>query len=170
LQAKDFMPQEVTGEINRLLEKMCKKLSKGGFRHITKGALNYSVNAKVFKGRDTNSSNEVDLIKSIFGAATVEIDGIEESNLSELICIVKEGFEYEGDEGSYPNQKFLLSTEFELELNQILEQLEIFFSTNSRIFKFWFKDGHPFYPVFWDYAFLVKKDEGNFVLIGSSSD
>lgn len=38
------------------------------------------------------------------------------------------------------------------------------------IMSFWLKEGHPFYPVFWDFAFLIEKNNDAIVFIGSSSD
>lgn len=149
-------------EINKLLAKICRKLSSGD-------VVNYCANVEIFQGNSVTESNEIDLIISALGK-NAEVGGVEKSNITELLDVIKECFEYVGDEGSYPNQVFLSSSEFKAELNQVLEQIKGLFLDNSEIFAFWLKEGHPFYPVFWDYAFLVKKDEGNYVLIGSSSD
>ena len=40
----------------------------------------------------------------------------------------------------------------------------------ERVALFWLKNGHPAYPVFWDFAFAAYTDEGVHVLMGSSSD
>ena len=84
--------------------------------------------------------------------------------------MMKECFEFNGDEGSYPNHKYLTSEKFKNDLGQLLEQIGEFFSDNSGISKFWLKQGHPFYPVYWDFAFLIRKSDSYFILIGSSSD
>ena len=36
--------------------------------------------------------------------------------------------------------------------------------------QFWLRDGHPAYPVFWDFAFVIAGSAGGQVFIGSSSD
>ena len=41
---------------------------------------------------------------------------------------------------------------------------------SEQVMGFWLKAGHPFYPVYWDYAFLFEVGNDAFVLIGSSSD
>jgi hypothetical protein len=35
---------------------------------------------------------------------------------------------------------------------------------------FWLKKGHPDYPVFWDFAFVIAGSSAAEVFIGSSSD
>ena len=36
--------------------------------------------------------------------------------------------------------------------------------------RFWLKEGHPAYPVFWDFAFVIAGPHETKVFIGSSSD
>ncbi len=146
---------------NELLEKICWKLSRGD-------VANYEVNIKIFQSdriSDENSS-----IKNILGANFVEVGEIKKSDMSELLKIAQECFEFSGDEGAHPNKEYLFSEEFKLETGQVLEQIKFLFSDSSEIFTFYLKNGHPFYPVFWDYAFLVRKKQNDFVFIGSSSD
>jgi hypothetical protein len=162
------MSSEAVYKINNLLKRLCQKLYKDHFFDFN-GSLNYAVSVKVFVGNELNNFDEIDLIENILKTNT-EISEIEESELSELLENVRDGFEFSGDEGSYPNKKYLSSEDFKIELNEVLKHLESLFSENSGILKFWLKDGHPFYPVYWDYAFLIKKTNKSFVLIGSSSD
>jgi hypothetical protein len=162
------MSKELIHKTNKLLEEICKRLYKDHFFAFG-GSLNYTVSVKIFSGNSLANSDEIDLIETILNTNT-EVSNIEESNLFELLETVKEYFEFSGDEGSYPNQKYLSSNDFRNELNELLKQLKVLFSESSGILKFWLKEGHPFYPVYWDYAFLIKKSDDNYILIGSSSD
>lgn len=162
------MSVELVRKTNKLLEKICKRLYKDHFFDFD-GSLNYSVSVEIFSAGETGNFDEVDLIGSILNA-DAEVSEIEESNLSELLENVKEGFEFTGDEGSYPNKGYLGSEDFRIDVKEGLKQLEDLFFDNSEILKFWLKKGHPFYPVYWDYAFLIKKAGTNLILIGSSSD
>jgi hypothetical protein len=51
-----------------------------------------------------------------------------------------------------------------------LAQLNDFLRGVCRLTSFWLKEGHPFYPVFWDFAYVIEKDGDAFVFIGASSD
>lgn len=153
-------------QIEDLLRKISHKLSNGSW--FSEGASNYVVDVKLFRESTTTDLDEIEVIEKLIPKSIV--GDIEKSNLAELVGLVKEGFEFSGDKGSYPNRKYLVSEEFKDDLNQLLEQIQMIFSENIEIFKFWLKDGHPFYPVYWDYAFLIKKKENNYILIGSSSD
>lgn len=162
------MSIELVHKANKLLKKICKRLHKDRFFDFN-GALNYAVSVEIFSGNTFNNLDEIDLIEKILNTNAKVVE-IEESNLSELLGNIKKGFEFTGDEGSYPNRNYLLSDNFKTDLNELMKQIEDLFSDNSEIWEFWLDEGHPFYPVYWDYAFLIKKLENNFILIGSSSD
>ena len=153
-------------QINDLLTKICHKLSGGSW--FGQGAYNYVVDVKLFHEEAKPNLGEVALVEKLIPNSIV--GDIEKSDLFDLLSTVKECFEFSGDEGSYPNQKYLTSEEFKNDLGQLLEQIKILFAENLGISKFWLKEGHPFYPVYWDYAFLIRKSDSYFVLIGSSSD
>lgn len=150
-------------EINELLRKICWKLSRGD-------VANYVVDIRIFQAKRQNDFNDIDSIRNILGGNSVEVGEVKRSNSPELIESIKEGFEYEGDEGAHPNKNYLFTDDFKDDTNEVLAQIENLFSGNSEISVFWLKSGHPFYPVFWDYAFLIKKDYMDYLLIGSSSD
>jgi hypothetical protein len=148
-------------EINNLLKLICSNLGKQ--------SLNYAVTVKLFAGCETLNLDEIDSITEILGCKT-EVIEIEESSLIELVKTVKECFAFEGNEGSYPNKEFIQSVQFKTILDDVLKKITNLFDAFS-IFIFQLKDEtHPFYPVYWDYAFFVKNKEKCYVLIGSSSD
>jgi hypothetical protein len=149
-------------ETENLLKNICRNLSKGD-------VYNFVADAKLLQFEIIDTTNEISLIEKSLGK-NAQVGGIEQSNLSELLYVVKECFEYIGDEGSYPNKKYLASEQFSSDKKKALESIKNLFCDSKEIYAFWLKEGHPFYPVYWDYAFLVKNDEKCFILIGSSSD
>jgi hypothetical protein len=52
----------------------------------------------------------------------------------------------------------------------VLSHLEQFAAPSTAIWSFWLKDGHPHYPVQWDFAYVLAGPGGAEVFIGSSSD
>ena len=161
-----FLFWNMVDQIEDLLRQITHKLSNDAW--FGKGPSNYVVDAKIFCGEPKSDLNEIELIENLIPKSIV--GDIEKSDLSELIDVVKGCFEFSGDEGSHPNRKYLVSDEFKDDLSQLLEKFQISFSENKEIFKFRLKDGHPFYPVYWDYAFFIKSKENNCILIASSSD
>jgi hypothetical protein len=43
-------------------------------------------------------------------------------------------------------------------------------SQATLVVNFWLKAGHPAYPVFWGFAFVIAGPRGAEVFVGSSSD
>lgn len=151
-------------EINQQLKNICRKLSSGD-------VCNFQADIKIFQTDKLPGFEEVEIIKNILGGDYVDVGEVERTDLFEALKIVKECLEFTGDEGAHPNKKYVFSDEFKLETNQVLEKINLLFpEDDTEIFSFWLKHGHPFYPVFWDYAFLLRKSENDFVFIGSSSD
>ena len=149
-------------DINNLLQAICDKLSEGD-------ALNYVADAEIYQAEITGENNEIELIKKTFGKDAA-VGAIYKSDLVQLLRTVKECFEYEGDGGSHPNRNYLKTEQLRVNINAILENLKDLFQESDEIYEFGLGKGHPFYPVIWDYAFLVKNDKEYFILIGSCSD
>lgn len=147
---------------NNLLRTICENLSQGD-------VANFVADVKVYQSEITNGMSEVELIEKTFGSMA-KVGGIVKSDLTEMISTVKECFEYLGDDGSHPNKNYLSSEQMKTEVAEVLENLQNLFSKNTEIYTFWLSCGHPFYPVFWDYAFFAKNNKECFILIGSSSD
>ena len=89
---------------------------------------------------------------------------------SEVLASLEEGLVYEGDEGSHPDRKYWASEQFAQDRRNAMAQVSSLLDSANQITSFWLKDGHPFYPVFWDFAFAIEKTNDVFIFIGSSSD
>jgi hypothetical protein len=52
----------------------------------------------------------------------------------------------------------------------VLSELERLTSQASLLAEFELGEGHPAYPVFWDFGYVIAGPAGGLVFIGSSSD
>lgn len=88
----------------------------------------------------------------------------------ELVAKVEECLCYAGHLGVGPKPSVLRSRRFKQVLGRVREYLRRSAAEASVVAEFGLKEGHPFYPVMWDFAFVFVKPKGAEVFIGSSSD
>ncbi|MGN6808031.1 MAG: hypothetical protein ACTHJZ_19095 [Trinickia sp.] len=55
-------------------------------------------------------------------------------------------------------------------LEKLLSDLRVTASKAIKVESFTLEEGHPFYPVFWDFAFLFRAASEATIFIGASSD
>lgn len=99
-----------------------------------------------------------------------EIGGTQLVSGQEVLVNVDQSLRYAGDAGSGPEPAVLNSTKFEELLAKVFLHLEQAISGATSIFYFWLRSGHPDYPVYWDFAFVLIGSEYVEIFIGSSSD
>jgi hypothetical protein len=151
----------VTADINSSLEALCAKLGEE--------SLNYGARVRLFSSPRMAGRSVTDTVSAALGTAVV-IGGTNSTDRAKFIQAIKDGLEYVGDESSFPNRAFLASDQFQKQKEEILRFFDGFILDADQLIWFWLKKGHPFYPVFWDFAFVIEKGADSFVLIGSSSD
>ncbi len=158
-------------EIDAILEslKHCLKLSP------TRRLVNYTVSLRHYCVPRASSPEET--IRAALGPAAVvggldgggSLWGHEEAD-SDVAAHIENCLRWRGEEGSQPDPAVLDSDEF----NQLVEKLVAFvrreMSTATAVHAFWLRQGHPFYPVYWDFAVLFEHARDATILIGSSSD
>ena len=88
----------------------------------------------------------------------------------ETIAEVERSLRYAGDEGSSPKPSALRSRRFKALVLAVLSELERAVAGASLLAAFGLREGHPAYPVFWDFAYVIAGPAGGMVFIGSSSD
>lgn len=149
-------------ELNLKLLKLCSNL--GGAE-----SLNYSCSSRVYSGDWLEGLELNFLLKNIMGSEP-SIANLRESSLPTMVDVIRESFSYSGDSGSHPNLAYFESAQFSRELEEIIADLESQFSGCSNVYSFYISSGHPFYPVFWEFSFLLKLNQKAYLVIGSSSD
>jgi hypothetical protein len=139
-----------------------------GFKSF-KGSLNYCANLALYEVKNATGENiEIVVAKAL--RKPVSLGNYRSCQTEEVVQEVQASLEFRGDESSHPSFEFLDSQEFLTMQHQILELLQRLLSDSTTIIGFYFKDGHPFYPVFWDYAYVIEHQKHTYVLVGSSSD
>jgi hypothetical protein len=147
--------------ISEILSKIAALLNSEG--------INYTVSVWAHAAGQAAGVSSPDIVRGAFGGNAVIADaapvGIEElvDEVSECLC-------YAGDDGAGPGPNVTQSGRFKELLVRLTTELRLLCNSASRIERFRFKDGHPGYPVFWDFAFLVRTATGSLVFVGSSSD
>ncbi len=148
-------------EINKSFENISRKL----FRN----SLNYRADFKLFPCAKTQGNLLEKLVQTTLGDQAV-VGGSSDATRQEVIDELRDALQYRGDHGSHPSLDYLDSPESRKDFDLVTCSIEKIIDESVRIVSFWLKDGHPFYPVFWDFAFLVETDKESILFIASSSD
>ena len=149
-------------EINKLLREACLALNKTG-------CLNYQVNIKLFDCGNAGGLSASKVVKIALGQEAT-IGNTFATSDNEIIQDLKKGFEYSGDESSHPNKDALMSPIEQAKRDKAISLIKNHLNKSTMLIGFWLKEGHPFYPVFWDFAYIIEHDKKSSILIGSSSD
>jgi hypothetical protein len=99
-----------------------------------------------------------------------EVGGMQTVSSEAVLIEIEQALRYAGDAGSGPKATVLDSPQFEELLGAVLSHLKHVLSDATIITNFWLKQGHPAYPVFWDFAFVIVGTQQVEIFIGSSSD
>lgn len=145
----------------RVLTEMAELLNANG--------VNYSVSLRAYSGVMQDKTDISDIISGLIGEEVV-IGGVQDLGVTEVTEALREYLGYPGDESAGPDVSTLESVEFSGLLNRLLESVAQLSETSFGLKSFWFAEGHPAYPVFWDFAFLFLRKNEHCLLVGSSSD
>ena len=148
--------------LNGDLDAICDGLNRKG--------LNYSAFLCVFSAPGRAGQPARDVVRAAVGPEA-EIGGQPSvSSLEELLSELRAAVRYEGGDGSHPTPGFSGSAECARLLKSASARLRAEFARAGAIHSLSFSEGHPHYPVFWDFAFLVEREADAFVFVGASSD
>lgn len=137
--------------------------------YLNASGLNYSVFLRLYKVSHGEHASSNEVITAALGEQTVIgncIDVTSEEALSEI----RESLSYAGDDSAGPAPSALKSERFATLLASVLAESASIASQAKLTQNFWLNEGHPAYPVFWDFAFLFRGINDSAILIGSSSD
>ena len=153
--------QVIVADLNRLLRELCARLNRG--------SLNYSVDIALFGSPKTAGLSAKEIVTAALGN-TATVGNTYSVTIAEIIEEVTKGINFCGDDGSHPNCNCLTSSSFQEMSTEILQKLRLFLSNADMVMGVWLNEGHPFYPVFWDFAFIVEHGLDAHLLVASSSD
>ena len=159
-------------KINKYLKTICKQATKASNCH------NYICDMKIYSGKwekgnmypNYNENEHINnILKSIIGD-DIDICNVTSSSLIKVIEEMKKGLSYSCINHGHDNIQYVVSKELNYKINEVTNLIKELFKKNSKIYRFTIEEGHPFYPVFWDFSFLIKCEEEAYAFIGSSSD
>jgi hypothetical protein len=128
--------------------------------------INYEVSFFLYGPEDSDLSLIEVLKRQVSGKC--ELTGVVQSCAKEAIDDISEKVLYEGSTGSGP----LKIESKKKELTSLLNEFFNFISFEEAeiVCEFGLRQGHPAYPVFWDFAYDIHSQNRRWILIGSSSD
>jgi hypothetical protein len=132
-------------------------------------ARNYSVFLQAYEVVLPLPADSLTIIRNALGNDAA-LYFIEEVQGGELWLEVETALLYAGDDSAGPGDTVLGSVYFKELIAELKTDLLGLADAASKIERFSLKIGHPAYPVFWDFAFLIRLDAKAIVFIGSSSD
>jgi len=97
-----------------------------------------------------------------------EISGVVPSTPNEAISEIMDMVLYKGDTGSGPLELESKKVEISELMGKVFSSIGI--EDAEMVVEFGFKNGHPSYPVFWDFAYDIHSKGQRWIFIGSSSD
>jgi hypothetical protein len=130
--------------------------------------LNYAVFLRLYRMPFSGAGLEEYVAQAL--GPTAVVGGSLPVTGQELLAEIEKSLRYAGDSGSGPHQSALHSKKFEELLGKIFSYFEYVVSGANLVEQFWLKEGHPDYPVFWDFAYIIAGTHEAVVFIGSSSD
>ncbi len=149
-------------EINVSLEAISRKLYRS--------SLNYSADFRFFVSKEANGEPLETVVRTLLGD-NAEIGNARAVTKRDVIDEFKDALGYRGDHGSHPSLDYLDSPESRVDFDNVICKIQrVLDDSFDDIQSFWLKEGHPFYPVFWDFAFLIRTGGESMLFIGSSSD
>lgn len=149
-------------ELNNCLEAICSK--------INIDSVKYYLSMRVYRwNRNSGLSLTQIMLQSLYGKHDKES---QLSNLNGLIEQLQQGLDYQGiADAFYPNVTYLRSKGFAKDKKAMLQLLRNCFEKNDNISRVYLDDhAHPFNPVYWDMAYLIRDGDDAYVFIGSASD
>ena len=149
-------------ELNKIFTQFCKKVNGWG-------ALNYCASLKVFPALEKAGSSAKEIVESAL-KKSVKLSHCYKYTEQEILEDVEKSLLYVGDDGAYPNLDFVKSENFKIITTKILESIKTELSKSSQVIGVSIVEGHPFYPVFWDFSFILESNENAYLVVGSSSD
>lgn len=152
-------------EVEKLMNQIL--LSRMG-NLLDSNGTNYTTFLESYSVTPAEGDKVQDIVTAMVGQR-VAITDLRHCSLAEVTETLRDCLGYIGeDEG--PDPDTLASPEFSSLLQGIIEDVAQAIKHSNVVQSFRFLDGHPAYPVFWEFAFLFLGKDSHQLLVGSSSD
>jgi len=136
---------------------------------LCEDGMNYTVEIEFFSAGNLVGKSPSEILRVCFGEGTTSRDN-KIVQLEELLDRVVAALNYAGEVGNFPSKVYLASQEHTEAVKTIRAELRRLMGNAKRITSLIIDDGHPFYPVFWDFSYIIELSDQVFVLVGSASD
>jgi hypothetical protein len=133
------------------------------------GAWNYTVFLRFYEFSSPGQSSKEAIIKTLLGAEAT-LQNIDKVDRSAVWPVIETSLLYTGTDGEGPAESTMKSAEFSELMMLLGNDVRNLVDEAVNIDSFELQDGHPAYPVFWDFAFLFSGEASASILMGSSSD
>jgi hypothetical protein len=133
------------------------------------GAWNYTVFLRFYEAALPKQSTKEAVIKTLLGTEAT-LRSIDEVEKSSVWPVIESSLLYAGTDGAGPAESTIKSAEFSELMMLLGNEVWNLADEAVTIDSVELQDGHPAYPVFWDFAFLFSGEATTSLLIGSSSD
>lgn len=130
---------------------------------------NYTVFLQRYRVPCTVDMSCEEALRSALGPGVL-IDGLRPVSAEEASADIRAALSYAGDSGAGPEPEEMRSPRFAGLLDAVMAEFGNAAAQAHAIDAFWIDAGHPAYPVFWDFSFLLKGEDEAVLFIGSSSD
>ena len=136
---------------------------------LSSDGINYSVSLRVYSGLPESTDDINSIVIRLIGREAV-LNGVRDVGVTEVVETLLQSLGYVGDDSAGPGPSVLRSADFSRLLGNICDSVVQLSQTVYGIKSFEFAEGHPDYPVFWDFAYLFLGNDQHVLLVGSSSD
>lgn len=136
---------------------------------INHEAYNYTVFAQAYNVCCSSNEPSSFLIERAIGQDVV-VDGFKEVGLKNTLDNIEKCLTYRECDSNDVALNLDDSEELKYLLGELKADIKKAFQISNKVEEFWFSEGHPAYPVFWDFAYIFRYADRAFIFIGSSSD
>jgi hypothetical protein len=151
-------------EIVDTFDSICWKLNRGNVGNYLASIGLFSTSTE-----DTSSLSDGELVQKILGSWTVA-NAFQTSTVEEMLLEIAECIGWEGNHVGFPNREYHNTEAYQRDLANAFSAVRNLFGAAADISSFVIENGHPFYPIYWGFAYLLRAPHKSYVFVGSSSD
>jgi len=136
---------------------------------LSHGGMNYSTFLRAYSVDDCSGLELEEIARQAIGE-NVSIDSIRDVSFADIDLDLRECLGYEGDVSAGPKNGITRAREFLDLLENICKDVRAESERSCVLKSFRFQEGHPAYPVFWDFSYAFFAEDECQILVCSSSD